>query len=187
MTTGATLQTTSASLGAAASQASACIAPTLTQAFLSFNDSNEYALVPGESNDSFAGIGWTLSGGAKIITTTLQDGTSGSVLVLPSGAKAVSPAMCVTNQYPTARAMVRDVAGSAGVATYVAYLASSSASLVSTGGLNGSGTAWTLSPVLNIDPSSVTGWQLATFTLTAGGTGSEYELYNLYIDPRMKS
>ena len=87
---------------------SMCSNPTLSQPFLSVGDHNWYTLMPGESADSFAGGGWTLSGGAKIVTTKLADGTTGSVLDLPSGLKAVSPVICVTSAYPTARTTVRN-------------------------------------------------------------------------------
>ena len=44
-----------------------------------------------------------------------------SVLDLPSGSKAVSPTICVTSSYPTARTMVRNVIGAEGVFFYVSY------------------------------------------------------------------
>ena len=115
--------------------------------------------MPGESAGHFTGGGWTLLGGAKIVKTTLADGTSGSVLDVPNGGEAISPSMCVTNAYPTARAVVRSLAGSTGVSMDVAYL-SADPSLVATGTITGSA-AWTPSPVVSISPSSAAGWQLA--------------------------
>src|SRR5690348_13236569 len=70
---------------------SQCSEPALSQPFLYVGDSNWYTPLPGESYDKFAGTGWELSGGAKITTTTLSDGATGSVLDLPSGSKAVAP------------------------------------------------------------------------------------------------
>src|ERR1700733_5298612 len=66
---------------------SSCTAPTLSQPFLAWGDTNWYALAPGETADDFAGAGWTLKGGAKIVTATLEDGTTGSVLDLPGGSQ----------------------------------------------------------------------------------------------------
>jgi hypothetical protein len=43
------------------------------------------------------------------------------VLDLPSGSKAVSPTICVTTEFPTARTMVRNVVGAEGVFFYVSY------------------------------------------------------------------
>src|SRR5208283_710883 len=98
-----------------------CASPALTEPFSAFGDANQYALVPGESADSFTGSGWKLLGGAKLITSKLYDGTSGSVLDLPSGSIAISPATCVTSSYTNVRTMVRNLASSAGTTMYVSY------------------------------------------------------------------
>ncbi len=164
-----------------------CTPPAQCEPFSAFGDTNEYALVPGETADSFTGSGWTLLGGAKIVTETLADRTSGDVLDLPNGSVAISPAMCVTNAYPTARTMVRSVKNASIVDMYVTYM-SVSPSLVSVGALApaSSSTTWAPSSIMSIDPSSASGWQLAWFTFNGSGGGSDSQLYNLYIDPRMK-
>ena len=190
----ASASTTTALTGAATQLAAeitttataSCTAPALTTPFAALGDLNSYALLPGESADNFTGSGWLLSGGAKIVTTTLADGTKGSVLDLPSGAAATSPPTCVTNNDPTARTMLHNLAGSAGVGLYVAYL-SANPSLVSTGTITGSRTAWTLTNPISISPTSATGWQLAWFVLIGTGSGSTNQLYNFYIDPRQKA
>src|SRR5690349_18923507 len=90
-------------LGAGAAQAAqpqsfstaGCIAPALTQPFAQINDHSNYMLAPGQSDGQFQGTGWTLSGGASIVTATLPDGGAGQVLDMPSGSKAVSPVICV--------------------------------------------------------------------------------------------
>jgi hypothetical protein len=180
-TTSAPKATTSA---LAAAQAS-CTPPALTQPFLSFGDDSEYALVPGENYDNLSGSGWMLTGGAHIVNATLSDGTQGSVLDLPAGSTAISPPTCVTNQDPTARTMVQDLAGSAGVNVVVGYLSDNGLS-VSTGNIQGSAGGWSVSPIIDIHPSSVSGWQLAQFVFTPNGKGpSEYRIYNFYIDPRI--
>jgi len=160
---------------------SACSAPTLTQPFLSIGDSNLYALAPGESPDNLTGAGWTLSGGAKIVQTTLADGRTGSVLDLPSGATAISPQMCVTNAYPTARTLVRDVVGSEGVQMGVSYAGAAEQTV---GQVHGQQTAWTTSNPFNVHPSNQAGWQLAQFIFVAGGKTSNFEIYDFYVDPR---
>src|ERR1700746_3017074 len=68
---------------------SQCVEPTLTQAFLYAGDTNLYTLAPGQVPDNFAGTGWVLSGGASIKRTTLEDGSTGNVLDMPSGSQAV--------------------------------------------------------------------------------------------------
>jgi hypothetical protein len=171
----------SASLSAS-SDISACAAPTLTQPFVSIGDSNLYSLAAGESPDNFAGTGWILAGGARIIQTTLADGTTGPVLDLPGGASAVSPQMCVTSDYPTARTMVRDVVGSEGVRVGVSYAGTG---VQTVGQVHGQQSAWTASNPFNVHPSTQTGWQLAQFTFVAGGKTSDFQIYDFYVDPRM--
>src|SRR5689334_20358240 len=97
---------------------SQCVESTLTQPFLYAGDINYYTLTPGEAAGNFEGTGWALSGGASIKKATLANGSVSSVLDLPSGSKAVSPSFCVNSEYPTARTMVRNVAGSEGVFYY---------------------------------------------------------------------
>ena len=163
---------------------SQCVESVLTQPFLYAGDTNYYTLAPGQTPGDFAGTGWTLSGGASIKTTTLGDGSTGSVLDLPSGSKAVSPAFCVTSEYPTARTMIRDVAGSQGVYYYVSYLGTSTwENPKNTGQVHGTATEWTLATPVNMQPYNVAGWQVVRLTLVPGGATSDYQLYNLYVDP----
>jgi hypothetical protein len=166
---------------------SMCSNPLLSQPFLASGDSKWYTLMPGESADNFAGNGWQLSGGAKIVATKLADGTTGSVLDLPSGSKAVSPIVCVTSSYPTARTMVRNVKGSEGVFFYVSYEGTSTWNTPkNTGQVHGNNTAWTLSDPVNLQPYNITGWQPMRITLIPGGNTSDFQIYNLYVDPRMR-
>jgi hypothetical protein len=157
-----------------------------SQPFLYAKDSNWYTLVPGQEPGSFNGEGWTLSGGAQIVTTTLSDGTAGQVLDLPSGSKAVGPVICVTSEYPTARAFVRDAKGSEGVFFYVEYEGTNTwNSPKNTGQIHGPGSEWGLATPVRMQPSGTAGWQPMRITLVPGGKTSEFEVYDLYIDPRM--
>jgi hypothetical protein len=163
---------------------SSCSDPSLSQPFLSDHDTNWYTLAPGESADNFAGAGWVLSGGATITTTTLADGSVGTVLNLPSGAKAESPVMCVTSAYPSARAEVRDVVGSEGVFFYVSYEGTNTWETPrNTGQMHGNQTAWTSANPVNVQPAGGTGWQPVRFTFVAGGKTSDFQIYNFYVDP----
>jgi hypothetical protein len=165
---------------------SACSAPQLTQAFLPTHDNNWYTLAPGQTVDGFTGTGWTLSGGAQIAASSLSGGAPGSVLDLPSGSSAISPAMCVSSDYPTARTMVRDVAGSEGVHVSVAYAGTKTADKPQTvGQVHGTQSAWTASNPFHVHPGNLPGWQMVRFTLTAGGKSSDFQIYNFWVDPRM--
>ena len=191
----AAAMTTAAATGAGATpvDTSSCTEPALTQPFLAWGDSNWYALAPGETADDFTGAGWTLTGGAKIVTATLKDGTTGSVLDLPRGSEAVSPTICLTSDYPTARAMIRNVSGSNGGSAgfSVSHAGTGTATApVQTGTFKTTGSAgvagdWALSDPANLDPSTTPGWQLMRITLTATGP-KEFQVYNLYNDPMMR-
>lgn len=162
-----------------------CQAPSFSQPFAALNDQNFYSLMPGESVDSFTGAGWTLTGGAKIVATTLADGKTGPVLDLPSNATAVSPVICVTADYPVARMEVRDVVGAEGVAFNVEYLGTNTANNPkNTGQAHGQQTSWTVSDPVNLQPYNTSGWQQMRLVLTGKGNTSSFEVYNIYLDPR---
>jgi hypothetical protein len=160
---------------------SACTTPSLGTPFSSLSDSNLYALLPGESADAFAGTNWTLGGGAKIVSTKLSDGTTGNVLDVPAGGYAISPATCVTSSYASLRAMVRSV-GTSGVAQFADAFSSSSA--FSVDGSASATSTWAASSIFNFTPTTSSSWQLARFAVL--GT-TEMQVYDLYVDPRMKS
>lgn len=169
--------------GMAWGDTSACSAPTLTQPFASAGDSNWYTLALGQTPGSFGGAGWTLSGGASVKAG--QNGT-GSVLDLPSGSQAISPPMCVSSDYPTARTMVRDVIGGQGVQVFVAYAGTKTQSQAqNVGQVHGQGSAWTAANSLNIHPGNLPGWQLVRFTFVPGGKSSDFQVYDFWVDPHM--
>ena len=185
----------STSAGAATAQlqpnSTPCKYPTLSQPFLSVGDANWYFLAPGQTVDNFNGSGWTLKGGATLKSTTVASGRSGSVLDLPSGATAISPTVCVDSGFQIARAMIRSIKGTDGVHVYANYGGTSTAGTSlsygrDSGTIRGQGSRWTVSDPLNVLPDDRSGWQKVSFTFVGQGTGSESQIYNYYIDPRMK-
>ena len=191
-----------AALGAGPAQAattsvdtSMCTTPAFSQPFRSWGDTNSYALASGQSAGNFNGAGWVLSGGAKIVKTTLADGTTGSVLDLPGGSQAVSPTICVATNYPEARMMVSNLSGSNGgnVGFSVSYAGTSSAATpqqtgtFKTTGNEGVGGGWLLSQPAALQPGSSPGWQPMRITLTPSGPKkADFRIYNLYVDPRCR-
>jgi hypothetical protein len=166
---------------------SACTAAALSPLFSAFNDQNLYSLAPGQTWDNFNGAGWSLSGGAKIVTTQLQDGSTGQVLDLPAGAQAVSPNTCVTSAYPTSRMMVQSLNGGDQISFRVSYGNTNTwTNPHETGHAQGNGTAWTLTDPLNLQPANGAGWQTLRLTLVAQGGHSEFYAYNLGLDPYSK-
>jgi hypothetical protein len=166
---------------AAPAQASACSQPayTFSRPFVSLGDSNWYTLAAGQSVDSFNGTGWTLSGGAKLVTTTLADGSTGTVLDLPAGATAVSPPMCVNSDYPDARVDLRQFGNGPALHAYVAYTGGKTDGK-SSGALNG-GSIWGASRAFQLHAGSLSGWQEAQYTFV--GDKGEAQLYDFYVDP----
>jgi hypothetical protein len=169
---------------ALASAPVACSQPALSQPFAPLGDSKYYTLVSGQDQNQFLGTGWTLSGGASLVNTQLPNGTTTSVLNLPSGSRAISPVVCVNSSFPTMRTMVRDVVGSEGVFFYVSY--PNQPGWKNTGQVHGQNTSWTLSDPVNIQTDSFTGWVQGQFEFVAGGQSSDFQLYNFYIDPYSK-
>jgi hypothetical protein len=163
---------------------SECAEAELSQHFLPFKDEKSYAQVPGQDGSGFNAEGWTLSDGAQVVSTTEGKGKEVDVLDLPSGSRAVSPTVCVTKDFPTARMMVRNVVGGEGVYFYVSYAGTKTWNTPkNTGQVHGSDTAWTLSDPVNLQPYSVSGWQLARFTLVPGGKSSRFQVYDFWVDP----
>jgi hypothetical protein len=147
-----------------------------SEPFAAYGDSNEYFMLPGESPDSFSGDGWTLTGGAQLLTTTLADGATGTVLDLPSGAQAVSPRICLRSGDVVARAMVL---GGGAVSVSASY---DEANPLTVGLIAGSN-QWAPSGPLTLPASGQPNAE-AQFTLTGAGPG-DVQLYDLAVDPRM--
>ncbi len=165
---------------AAATAPATCTALPVSQPFLSWNDTNWYSQVPGQTGAGFTGTGWTLTGGASVVSTVRADGSSGTVLSLPSGASAISAPVCVSSDYPTARTIVRNVVGNQGLTLSVSY---DGVNYQSAGNLGATGTAWTLSKAWNIKSGPISGWQQVRFKFSANKATSQ--IYNFWIDPRM--
>lgn len=175
---------------ATSSAPATCPGQVFSQPFTAFGDSNYYTLVPGGEFNS-PSEGWALYNGARIINATRPNGSTAGVLDLPSGALAISPPVCVTAEYPTARVWVRDVKGSEGVATAVAYVGTKLTVTApqNVGQVHGQQTSWTPSNPINIQPQvggGAEGTREARFVFLAVGRSSEVQLYDLYVDPHMK-
>jgi hypothetical protein len=182
------LALTIAATGIAAAPATAdCSTPSFSTPFSAFRDSGLYTLAPGGTFDDPA-AGWTLGAGARIVATIQPDGTTNGVLDLPSKATAVSPVMCITSDYPTARLWVRNIVGAEGVFFYVSYNVNGTwTTPKNTGQFHGDHLAWTLSNPMNVQPSTAPGWQLARFTFVAGGNTSRFQVNDFWVDPRMRA
>ena len=165
-----------------------CPGQTFAQPFEALGDSNYYTLVEG-SEFNGGSEGWELQNGAGIVEGTRPDGSTGGVLDLPSGAIAVSPPVCVTMQYPTARAWVQSVQGGGGVTVGV-YYAGAKSTGKAVGQLSGETQGgWELSSPFDVRPE-LTGKQEGVrevrFVYANTTKDSDFHLSGLYVDPRMR-
>jgi hypothetical protein len=166
-----------------------CPGQTFSQPFEALNDSNYYTLVQG-SEFNGPDEGWQLNRGASIVEGTRPDGSSGGVLDLPGGSYAVSPPVCVTLQYPTARGWIETAQGGGGVTVGVYYAGSK---VPGTGQLVGQLTAkqgqgWEVSAPFNVKPQLTgheEGVREVRFVYANLTRNSDFHLSALYVDPRM--
>jgi hypothetical protein len=159
-----------------------CPPASLSQPFP--GDPRWYTLAPGEAFDNFAGTGWDLTGGAAIVTETLADGTTGSVLDLPADSSATSPPMCVDGTYPLARMEARTLGKKPdSSATFYTQPVGSSAR---DDGMPVLGTPeWSASPPAEVAHKKTPAEQVQ-FRFVAGRKAADLQVYNLYIDPHAK-
>jgi hypothetical protein len=169
--------------------APSCASQTFSQPFAALNDGNYYTLVPG-SEFNGSSEGWTLANGAHVIQTTRPDGTNGGALDMPAGSIAVSPPVCVTLLYASARIWERGGEG-ASVSVSVAYAGTHSATKPKKAGRlqsEGEGQGWTLSEPFEVRPElggNEEGSREVRFVFIASGKGHS-QLYGLYLDPWMR-
>lgn len=78
-----------------------------SQAFSAWGDGSSYVLVPGGSFEGWGTGGWSLSGGAKIVSGNEPFGLNGAgdshSLLLPPGSSALTPGVCLFVLTPTMR------------------------------------------------------------------------------------
>lgn len=169
------------------SEAAVCPGQTFSQPFEGYGDSNWYTLVEGSEFNGGA-EGWELSGGAEVVEGVRPDGSIGGVLELPSGAVAVSPAVCVTLDYPKARTWVDAVDGGGGVTVELVY--PEQAEGVATGRLSDkSESNWTLSRQFNVKPQLAGGQEgvrEVSFVYANNTKSSDFHVWGLFVDPRMR-
>lgn len=184
--TGAVMALAPAAMAGAKAAETLCEGQSFSQEFISSGDHRFYTPIPGGEFNA-EGEGWTLSNGARVTSAVRPDGSTGGVLNIPVGGKAVSPPMCVTLAYPVAKAWVQGTGASSGkgIAVSVSY-------------------AGTLSAEMPEEVGNVAGkasWRLGRFDVAPSLGGSEEaprevrfifegrkgtnQLFGVYVDPRM--
>ncbi len=110
----ATALATPANAGVLTKSATGCADPELTQPFKPWHDSSYYKLVDAGTFEAGT-AGWTLTGGAKVVSGNATQKVSGAAdsqsLSLPSGSSATTPPVCVGLDEPTLRYFARKNSG----------------------------------------------------------------------------
>jgi hypothetical protein len=163
--------------------------------FAPWGDTSKYTLAPNGSLESGA-TGWTLAGGARVVAQNNSLRSGKNSLLLPAGASATSPTACVKLADPASRFFLRNAGVSTGkLKVEVQYksllgLLQMSATL----GYVTAGGTWQPSPKYGHLLSNV----LATlglnkglsaslrFKFTAVGTGSSFQVDDLFVDPLLQ-
>jgi len=165
---------------------------TASQKFSRWGDSASYAHL---LNGGFEGgtTGWTLSGGARVVSGNEPFFISGNSrdshsLLLPAGSSAYSGTVCFALGDWHLRFLTRNVGASSGrlrVQVIVPSLLGGLLSVLDAGTVSGSGT-WAPSPRVALLLSNVTnliGTRAVAFKFTPVGLGAAYQVDDVYLDP----
>lgn len=171
---------------APAAASAACPSTPASALLVSYGDDAIYSLLPGSSFESGAS-GWSLTN-AQVVEEAGPVGESGALAIEPGG-HAVSPAFCVSSEYPSFRFFARRLTESPGGGSlrvsllWTDLLGVHHTTTVAT---LTPGTEWTLSPVLEL-ARALPLWMPA-FTLQVqlefqakGADG--WAIDDVYIDP----
>jgi hypothetical protein len=172
-----------ASAHAALISTNACDNAALTQPFAAYGDSSQYKVAPGGTFEGGT-AGWTLTGGARVVSGGAGGGHS---LYLPAGASATTPVTCVNAAYPTARYFQKSDGLLSTVLVQLVYKGSIIGIAPLPGGVGLLNYSWnpslpmlTLSAVPGLLDGGTSQVQLR-FTALLGPS----QVDNVYIDPRM--
>jgi hypothetical protein len=165
--------------------------PTASQNFLRWGDSSYYASL--FNGDFESSAGWSLSGGARVVSGNEPFFISGNrydshSLLLPAGSSAYSATVCFALGDWHMRFLMRNLGSSAGklrVQVIVPSLLGGLLTVLDAGSVSGSGT-WAPSPRMALLLSNVTnliGTRAVAFKFTPVGLGAAYQIDDVYLDP----
>jgi hypothetical protein len=168
-----------------------CTGQPLSQPFLQFVDPFQYTLAPSGNFENGA-AGWSLSGGAKVVSGNEPWKVGGSAqassLLLPAGSSATSPAMCAGLLHPTARLFARRTSGGLlSLSTLAVELLYDGGGLVKSAplGVVTGGTSWAPSlpfvTLAGLPLVTADGRARIAFRLTP--LGGSWQVDDLYVDP----
>jgi len=173
----------------------ACPSSPASNVFAKFNDNASYVMVQGGNFES-AAAGWSLTKAAVVEETGSPSGDRHALVIQPGGA-AVSPALCVSSEYPTFRFLVHQISGGGALNVSLRWTDAfgwSHNTLVSS---LQAGTSWSLSPVLRLAselplwmPGSTLNVRLvfepAQGSMFDAGRSGAWALDGVYVDPHSR-
>lgn len=175
-----------------------CSDPTLEQPFSALGDSRDYVLAPGGDFADPAAPGWSLEGGAVVVSSTdpfeLGAGGDSYSLSLPTGASATSPLMCVDLRFPTMRFLGAQTALRDGdLDVEVLYPEAEDVHKrtwhKSTSLKSKSTDGWRVTKDIKLQPdlaSKRAGWRMVALRFSAEDDRGSWLVDDVYVDPRMK-
>jgi hypothetical protein len=178
------LATTSAS---SAATSSSCTYGPASHPFASWGDVASYTPVPGGSFETGA-PGWTLAGGAKVVSGNESYYTSSRYdshsLALPAGSSATTAPFCVSLNRPTIRVFVANAGSSSSrLRVKVVFRSLLGVLGVLDGGTVTAGPAWKPSPIMLATLNAPLGTKSAQFVFTPADSSGAWRIDDLYVDP----
>ena len=171
-----------------------CAAQELSQPFLPWADPADYMLAP-DGGFEEGGSTWSLEDGAAVVAGNeshyVRDPGDSHSLKLPAGSSAKSDALCVGNEHPTIRLFVRNT-GSALSALRVKVhveLAGGDVHSLPIGFVGGDSSWQPTRPIAirvnNLVPPGE--YTPVAFEFTALGSGGNWQIDDVYVDPYRRS
>jgi hypothetical protein len=185
----------SGALSAAPAQAAlistnTCDSSTLTTPFAKWGDTNAYKLVTGGSFESGTS-GWTLSGGAKVVSGSEPYNATGSAgkssLYLPAGSSVTTPYTCVNAAYPSLRFFAKNNGLLSTVAVTLSYKGLLGLIPIPAGVATLSSTWAPTPPMLTLSaiPGLLSGGTTSVSIRFTALLGSS-QIDDVFVDPRMR-
>lgn len=171
-----------------------CTDPLVEQPFWVAGDGRDYVMAPGGNFENDDLPGWQIRGGGDVklgnedATLFAAGGNVGlSSLLLPKGASAVSPAMCVDLNYPIFRFVSKatNLTGEAKLAVDVIYPDAPDPAFEQVASFNPSKLGWRISDDFAMSPErggAVPAFRRAGFRFRV--LSGSVRLDNLYVDPK---
>jgi hypothetical protein len=155
-----------------------CAAQPLSHTFLPWLDAAWYEAAPDGGLEA-GGSGWTLAGGAAVVTDNDPYEAGTNALALPAGASATTPAICVDLAHPTIRFFARGGSGAL-VVTALFRDALGLPHELPVGALTAGGD-WAPSPVL-----AIVGNLLSSQVAFRFASAGDWRVDDVFVDPYSK-